>query len=128
MHMTRQSDTQTDPATCAHGVDHDRTVPCRACEVITKYPFGRADAAKRHALALGGHVVLDDETGYWAVYGDAETEAQRVLREASTATLLRKAYRITHAMDTARPSVQGDLRAARDLITAEVIRRTEGQA
>lgn len=55
--------------------------------------------------------------------------AATLLRTASTADLLRHAFALTHRMHAARDlAVTGDLRAQRDLIEAEIIRRTTERA
>lgn len=60
----------------------------------------------------------------------AETEAatKAALRASSTKALLRNAYALTHQMKGATSARRADLRAQRDLIDAEVIRRTAGAA
>jgi hypothetical protein len=57
-------------------------------------------------------------------------EAAAALAATSTTDLLTKAYQVTHAMHAIAGVNEGEasnLRAARDLITAEVLRRTGGQ-
>lgn len=63
---------------------------------------------------------------------DPIAAAQALLEETDPETLLLKAYRLTHLIHECKGSTRGgvcdgpctDLRAARDLITAEIIRRT----
>ena len=56
----------------------------------------------------------------------AEAETEATLRDTSTAGLLRAAYALTHRMHEAEHEQEAyPLRAQRDLITAEVIRRAD---
>lgn len=57
------------------------------------------------------------------------TEAADALAATSTEDLLTKAYALTHRIDREHgdTAAAADIRAARDLITAEVVRRAGGR-
>lgn len=56
----------------------------------------------------------------------AERLADELLHDADTETLLTKAFALTHRMHVCTDTnVSADLRAARDLICAEILRRAE---
>lgn len=58
----------------------------------------------------------------------AERLADELLQKTPIAELLTTAYAITHRMHVATDlTVSADLRAQRDLITAEITRRTDRQ-
>lgn len=71
------------------------------------------------------------------IFGGQDTieKAQALLRSMSVADLLRAAYSLTHRMENARHIAKAqrkvtidDLRAQRDLIDAEILRRTGEQS
>lgn len=57
---------------------------------------------------------------------EAQRVAREVLRDTPTDALLTRAYQLTHEMHSANTAARADQRRAmRDMITAEVLRRSD---
>lgn len=112
-------------------------------DVIRTYLYGAAGAkaAQEHADAIGGTVTQNDEDGLYSVHGTWAAECERLLRATSDEALLREYARATHAIHAARDLLREhrgtareadrqqaltDLRASRDRLQAECLRRMGG--